>query len=178
MRLRSTALVLFCLAAAAQASNPVYAPVKERLCGDCAMPNPGFALPRHAVVLGSWGFFNYGSDFQVLDLDSGKLVRAFVPAPQVPTRRAAKPTHSEIKLPASAMPQLLELANRIWAQPQPIPSRDATDTAWDLWLIDGKQIRHETGAGLPTGLAAEWMHLINKLQGSDDSSFRETIRGK
>ena len=178
MRLRSTAIFLSILAGAAQASGPAYAPVKERICGDCAMPKPGFPLPRHAVVLAGWGFFNYGSDFQVLDLDTGKLVHAFVPAPQVPTRRAPKPTRSEIRLPPAAMPQLLDLANRIWAEPRPIPSRDATDTAWDLWLIDGKQIRHETGAGLPTGLAAEWMHLINKLQGSDDSSFQEPIRGK
>jgi len=128
-------------------------------------------------VLGGWGFFNYGSDFQVLDLDSGKLVHAFVPAPQVPTRRAPKPTRSEVKLPSGAIPQLLELANRIWAEPRPIPSRDATDTAWDLWLIDGKQIRHEAGAGLPTGLAAEWMRLVNKLQGTHDSSFQEPIHG-
>jgi hypothetical protein len=178
MRLRFTALVLICLAGAAQASGPAYAPVKERVCGDCAMPKPGFPLPQHAVVLGGWGFFNYGSDFQVLDLDSGKLVHVFLPSPQVPTRRAPKPNRSELRLPSSVMPQLLQLANRIWAEPQPIPSRDATDTAWDLWLIDGKQIRHETGAGLPTGLVAEWMHLINKLQASDDSSFRASVRGK
>jgi len=178
MHLRSTAFILFCLAGAAHASSPAYAPVKARVCGDCPMPKPGFALPRHAVVLGSWGFFSYGSEFQVLDLDSGKLVHAFVPSPQVPTRRAPRATRSETRLPSAAMPQLLALANRIWAEPQPIRSRDATDTAWDLWLIDGEQIRHETGAGLPSGLAAEWMHTINKLQRANDSLPAEAIRGK
>jgi hypothetical protein len=187
MRLRSTAFLFLCVAgAAARASGPagappempVYAPVKARICADCPMPKPGFALPRHAVVLGSWGFTSYGSDFQVLDLDSGKLVRAFVPAAQVPTRRAPKPSRSAVKLPASSLPQLRELANRIWAEPQPIRSRDATDTAWDLWLIDGAQIRHETGAGLPDGLAAEWMRRLNRLQGAGYSPPAESVRGK
>ncbi len=179
MRLHATIFVLLCLAgAAARASMPAYAPVKQRVCGDCAMPRPGFTLPRHAVVASSWGFFSYGSDFQVLDLDSGKLVRTFVPSPSVPTQRAPKPGRSALKLPPSAMPQLMDLANRLWAEPEPIRSRDATDVAWDLWLIDGKQIRHESGAGLPTGLAAEWIQLINKLQGIKDSSIEEAIRGR
>jgi hypothetical protein len=169
MRLRSTVFTLMSLAAAAaQASDPAvtpaYAPVKARVCGDCPMPKPGFTLPRRAVVISSWGFLSFGSDFQVVDLDSGKLVRAFVPSPSVPTARAPRPTRSATKLPPSALPQLLDLANRIWAEPEPLRSRDATDTAWDLWLIDGKQIRHERGAGLPTGLAAEWMRQLNRLQ--------------
>lgn len=183
MRPHSTAFLLMCIAAGvAQASGPAvtpaYAPVKERICGDCPMPKPGFALPHHAVVVSSWGFFSHGSDFQVVDLDSGKLVRAFVPSPSVPTGRAPKATRSAVKLPPSALPQLLDLANRIWAEPQPLRSRDATDTAWGLWLIDGKQIRHETGAGLPTGLAAEWMRQLNRLQGVSDSSLQEPVRGK
>jgi hypothetical protein len=172
MPIRFAAIAVFLLAAAtAGAATPTYAPVKERICGDCPMPKPGIKLPRHAVVAGSWGFFSQGSNFEVLDLDSGKLVRAFVPTPAVPKHRALRATRETIKLPSAALPELVELANRIWADPQRIRSRDATDISWDLWLIDGQQVRHEAGFGLPTGLAAEWMRRINKLQGLDSPSL-------
>ena len=162
--------------APASAQVPAYAPVKERVCSDCPMPRPGIALPRHAVVVGSWGFFNQGTDFQVLDLDTGTLVHAFVPAPAVPGRQQPKGKRSTVTLPRSALPTLVALANRIWASPQPIPSRSATDIAWNLWLIDGTAVRHETGAGLPEGLAAEWMHRIDKLLGAEHSSLHQSPR--
>jgi hypothetical protein len=162
----------------AEAETPAYAPVKERVCGDCPMPKPGFQLPRHAVVLASWGFFRDGTDFQVLDLDTGTLVQVFVPSPSVPSRRKPKGKCTTVTLPKSALPPLLDLANRIWAEPQPIRSRHVTDTSWNLWLIDGKDIRHETGSGLPDGLAAEWVRSINKLLGVDDSSLEHIPQGK
>ncbi|WP_156328212.1 MULTISPECIES: hypothetical protein [unclassified Massilia] len=158
------------------AEVPAYAPLKERVCSDCPMPRPGIALPRHAVVVGTWGFFNQGTDFQVLDLDTGTLVHAFVPAPAVPGRQQPKGKRSTVTLPRSALPPLVALANRIWAYPQPIPSRSATDIAWNLWLIDGRQVRHETGAGLPAGLAAEWMHCVDKLLGAEHSSLHQSPR--
>jgi hypothetical protein len=157
---------------------PAYAPVKERICGDCPMPNPGFQLPRHAVVVGSWGFLDGGTDFQVLDLDTGTVVHAFVPSPAVPSRRKPRGKRSAVTLPRSALPELVGLANRIWAEQQPIRSRHVSDTAWNLWLIDDKDIRHEAGSGLPDGLAAEWVHRMNKLLGVDDSNREDNPQGK
>jgi hypothetical protein len=169
--------------ARASAHVPAYAPVKERVCTDCPLPKPGVELPRHGIVLGSWGFFSYGSHYQVVDLDHGTLVKTFVPSPGVPG--ASPPKRSEPKarrqvlnLPKSELPQLVELANRIWARPHALHTRDATDVSWDMWLIDGQQIRHESGAGLPDGLAAEWLRRINKITGVDDPAFEEIARRK
>jgi hypothetical protein len=162
----------------APAEAPAYAPVKERVCNDCPMPKPGFQLPRHAVVFGSWAFLEGGTDFQVLDLDTGALVFAFVPSPTVPSRRKPKGKRTTLTLPKSAVPELVNLANRIWAEPQPIRSRRGTDTSWNLWLIDDREIRHEGGVGLPDGLAAEWVHQMHKLLGVDDAAQNESPRGK
>jgi hypothetical protein len=162
----------------ATAEAPAYAPVKERTCSDCPMPKPGFPLPRHAVVFGSWGFLEGGTDFQVLDLDTGALVLAFVPSPTVPSRRKPKGKRAMLTLPKSAMPDLVELANRIWAEPQPIRSRRGTDTSWNLWLIDDKALRHEGGVGLPDGLASEWLRRTRKLLGVDEAGQDENPRGK
>ncbi|MGJ7917241.1 hypothetical protein ACI48D_17420 [Massilia sp. LXY-6] len=175
MPIRFAAFLLLCLGwAPAHAGGPgqlpahvpKYAPVKERVCADCPMPKPGIPLPRHAVVVGSWGFFSYGNDYQVVDLDSGTLVKAFVPSPAVPKRRAPKARHYTVMLPKSELPRLVELANRIWAERAAIRTRDAADVSWDLWLIDGQQVRHESGAGLPDGLAAEWLRRIDELAGA------------
>jgi hypothetical protein len=161
---------------------PQYAPVKERICTDCPMPKPGVELPRHGVVLGSWGFFSYGSHYHVVDLDRGMLVNTFVPSPGVPgaprPKRGVPKARQAVALPKSELPQLVELANRIWAKPHAIRTRDATDVSWDMWLIDGQQIRHESGAGLPDGLAAEWLRRINKLSGVQDASPGEIGRDK
>jgi hypothetical protein len=192
MPIRSTVFALLCLGwASVQAAQPArpateppaYAPVKERVCTDCAKPKPGIELPRHAVVLGTWGFFSNGSHYQVVDLDRGTLVKTFVPSPSVPMpnapkHRVQKARPHTVTLPKSELRQLVELANRIWAKSHPIRTRAATDVSWDLWLIDGQQIRHESGAGLPDGLAAEWLRRINKLAGAHDPAFAETGRDK
>jgi len=179
MPIRSAVTAVCLLACAlAQAAPPPYAPVKERICRDCPLPKPGFQLPRHAVVVGWWGFFDRGTDFQVLDLDTGTLVQAFVPSPTVPSRPKPRGKRSTTILPKSALPQLVELANRIWAEPQPIRSRSATDISWNLWVIDGNLVRHEAGAGLPAGLAAEWMRRINQLLGVSDPDLEEGNRDK
>jgi hypothetical protein len=192
MPIRSAVFALLCLGwVSVQAAHriqpatepPAYAPVKERVCTDCPRPRPGIELPRHAVVLGSWGFFSYGNNYQVVDLDRGTLVKAFVPSPGVPNANlpkhgAPKTRRHTLTLPKSELPQLVELANRIWAEPQAIRTRDATDVSWDLWLIDGQQIRHESGAGLPGGLAAEWLRRINKLAGEREPGFAENGRDK
>jgi hypothetical protein len=191
MPIRSAAFALLCLGwASVQASQPAqtpepsaYAPVKERVCTDCPKPKPGIELPRHAVVLGTWGFFSNGNHYQVVDLDRGTLVKTFVPSPSVPIpnapkQRARKARSHTVTLPKSELPQLVALANRIWAKSHPIRTRNATDVSWDLWLIDGRQIRHESGAGLPDGLAAEWLRRINKLAGVDDPAVEETGRDK
>jgi hypothetical protein len=162
----------------APAHTPAYAPLKERICADCPMPNPGFQLPRHAVVAGSWGFSKDGTDFEVLDLDTGTVVHAFVPSPAVPSRRKPRGKRTTVTLPKSALPELVGLANRIWAEPQPIRSRHVSDAAWNLWLIDDKDVRHEAGAGLPDGLAAEWTRRMNKLLGVDDSNLEDNPQGK
>jgi hypothetical protein len=147
------------------------------------MPRPGIELPRHAVVLGTWGFFSNGSRYQVVDLDRGTLVKTFVPSPSVPTPNAPKhrARHARphtVILPKSELPQLVELANRIWAKSYPIRTRNAADVSWDLWLIDGQQVRHESGAGLPDGLAAEWLRRINKLADGRDPAIADAERDK
>jgi hypothetical protein len=187
MPIRSAAFILLCLGwASVEAGQPVrpaaqvpaYAPVKERVCTDCPRPKPGIELPRHAVVLGSWGFFSYGSHYQIVDLDRGMLVKTFVPSPSVPNARAPKERRQTLALPKSELPQLVELANRIWAKPHAIRTRAASDVSWDMWLIDGQQIRHESGAGLPDGLAAEWQRRIDKLAGVHDSPLDDVGRDK
>jgi len=195
MPIRSAVFALLCLgwspvqaAQPAQSAQPTteppaYAPVKERVCTDCAKPKAGVELPRHAVVVGTWGFFSNGSHYQVVDLDRGTLVKTFVPSPSVPLpnapkHRARKSRSLTVTLPKSELPQLVELANRIWAKSHPIRTRNAADVSWDLWLIDDQQVRHESGAGLPDGLAAEWLRRINKLAGGHDLTPEEAGRDK
>ena len=189
MPIRSAVFALLCLgwspvqAAQPTTEPPAYAPVKERVCTDCAKPRAGVELPRHAVVVGTWGFFSNGSHYQVVDLDRGTLVKTFVPSPSVPMpnapkHRARKARSPTVTLPKSELPQLVELANRIWAKSHPIRTRNAADVSWDLWLIDGQQVRHESGAGLPDGLAAEWLRRINKLAGGHDLTPEEAGRDK
>lgn len=195
MPIRCIAAALLCLGwASVQAAHPVqsvhpparlqnYAPVKERVCNDCAWPKPGIELPHHAVVLGSWGFFSYGNHYQVVDLDRGILVKTFVPSPGVPGADVPKslPPRERrqiLTLPKSELPQLVELANRIWAKPHAIRTRAASDVSWDMWLIDEQQIRHESGAGLPDGLAAEWLRRLDKLSGVRAPALDATTHGK
>jgi hypothetical protein len=50
---------------------------------------------------------------------------------------------------------LTQLANRIWVSQEallPMPVRHLT---WDLWLLDGIEVRRQGGLGLAGGLAKE-----------------------
>lgn len=58
-----------------------------------------------------------------------------------------------------------QLANRIWASSEALPTQMATDVVWDLWLLDAGDVRRDFGPGVPDGLAKEVEQVMERLVG-------------
>lgn len=146
----------------AQAVTPAYAPSKLRLCRPCEMPSIPILLPQRGLVLSYGSFFSDGSMWYLIDLERAEATRVYArlnrsTSQQSIGEQATRPlTPEELSL-------LTRLVNGIWASREPLPSTEATDVAWSIWLLDVDDVRHESSAGIPGSLAKEVEQSMHRL---------------
>ncbi|QNA89692.1 hypothetical protein G4G28_16635 [Massilia sp. Dwa41.01b] len=69
------------------------------------------------------------------------------------------------RLSAAQSSALSQLTARIWASSNPLPTQMATDVVWDLWLLDGGDVRREFGPGRPAGMAQDLARTMQEVVG-------------
>lgn len=82
---------------------------------------------------------------------------------QAPGRPTVAPEYAEARLTDADAAELDAAMARVWPVPDRLPGSMATDIFWDLWLVDGDQRRHETGAGMASGAAEPLVGLLRRL---------------
>jgi hypothetical protein len=131
-------------------ARPDAAPVRKRVCHPCSIPAFGVAAPRHGVLLARSGTYGAGTEYLLFDLDRRLLARGTV-------ARGAAGRAPLTAVTATITPDeaasLLDIVNRIWAEPGALPGTGASDVFWEAWLADGGLLRRERGPGNPPGLA-------------------------
>jgi hypothetical protein len=151
--MRAFFVAMLAFAALPAGANPKPAAVRNRVCQPCRLPNFPVALPRHGVVLARSGGFGLGPHFLLLDLDRAVLSRTGRFSRE--DGGAAGAHARDIVLTPDELLELRVVAEKIWAEPDALPSNAATDVRWDAWLSDGAAMRREGGPGNPPGLAEE-----------------------
>lgn len=146
----------------AQAAALADAPVKQRLCTSCKMPKLPVALPKRGMVLVYGSFLASGSLWLMLDLERKEVTRVLANYDRtadklVVTRQATR------SLQPDTLARLTEISNDIWSSTDKLPTLMATDVTWDLWQIDGDDIRRDFGPGGPGGLAQEAARIMERV---------------
>jgi hypothetical protein len=150
----------------AQAVMPAYATSKLRLCQPCVMPILPIALPRRGIVLSYGSIISEGSTWYLVDLERAEAIRIFA---RFDRRTSLQNVVEQVTrpLPPEELSMLTQLANRIWASNEALPTHMATDVVWDLWLLDAGDVRRDFGPGLPDGLAKEVEQVMQRLVGPE-----------
>jgi hypothetical protein len=146
----------------AQAVTPAYAPTKMRLCRPCTMPSIPIALPQRGLVLSFGSFFGNGSTWYVIDLERAEATRVYARLNRSTSQQSIDEQVTRPLAPEEVS-SLTHLVNGIWASKEPLPSIDVTDVAWSIWLLDVDDVRHESSAGRPDGLAKEIEQTMSRL---------------
>lgn len=152
-------LLIACMSVAGPAA--AVEPVKARICHDCGKPPAGIALPSRGVMFAVSGMFSFGWHAITFDRDRHTIARGYVPARIA--GQAVAPEYAEARLSDADMAELDAVLARVWATTEAVPGSRATDAFWDLWLVDGGQRRHETGAGIASGAAAPLTAMLQRL---------------
>lgn len=145
-----------------QAATPGYATVKLRVCKPCDMPSLPVALPRRGIVLAYGSIISDGSNWYLVDFERAEATRIFARLDRA-TSKLNIVEQVARSLPPGEQSSLTQLANRIWGNDKTLPTQMATDVVWDIWLIDGNDVRHEYAPGLPDGLAKEVAKTIERV---------------
>lgn len=148
-------------AATALGSTP-----KLRLCHACSMPALPVTLPRLGMVLSYGTILSDSSLWYVVDLERAEATRIVARTDRV-TRQLGLVTHTTRPLQSDDQSALTQLAYRIWGSKEALPSTLATDVVWNLWLLDGDDVRQESATGRPAGMAREVEQIMLRLIGPD-----------
>lgn len=138
------------------------APARQRLCKPCTMPGLSIALPRHGMVLHYRSFFHKNSPWYLVDLERGEAMRV-VATNDRNRQRIEIVEHTTHPIPPDDLAALKQIAGRIWASADELPTISATDVAWELWQLDGDAVRNDFARGLPDGLAKEAARIMERL---------------
>lgn len=138
------------------------APAKQRLCTSCKKPTLPVVLPSRGMVLAYGSFLATGSLWFTVDLERKEVSRILANYDRtaqklVVTRQATRP------LPPDTLARLTEISNDIWSSTDRLPTLMATDVTWDLWQIDGDDLRRDFGPGRPGGLAQEAARIMERV---------------
>lgn len=151
----------------AQVAGAASAPVKQRVCKPCTMPLLPVSLPRHGMVLAFGSTLSTTSLWYMVDLERGEATRIVAR-----DNRAAqtidvveRATHP---IPDTDLAALKRIARRIWASRDRLPAQMATDSTWDLWQLDGDDVRRDFGIGVPDGLAKDAQRIMARLLGDPE----------
>jgi hypothetical protein len=139
----------------AHAATAADVPAKQRLCKPCTMPDLPIALPRHGMVLHYRSFFHKDAPWYTVDLERGEASRI--------AHKIEIVEHTTRPIPPDDLAALKQIAGRIWASADELPTISATDVAWELWQLDGDAVRNDFARGLPDGLAKEAARIMERL---------------
>jgi hypothetical protein len=67
------------------------------------------------------------------------------------------------RIPASDLARLTQIGNEIWGLKDRLPAQISPDVVWNLWLLDGTDVRYEFAPGGPVGLAKEVEQILDRL---------------
>ncbi|QJE01162.1 hypothetical protein HH212_14900 [Massilia forsythiae] len=143
---------------------PADTPAKQRLCKPCRMPSLPIALPRHGMVLAAGSFLSTGSLWYMVDLERGEASRILARDDRT-AHKTDIVEHTTRPIPPDDLATLRRIADGIWASTGPLPTVMATDAAWDLWQLDGDDVRRDFGPGDPDGLGKEAKQIMQRLVG-------------
>ena len=148
----------------AQAADAAGAPVKQHVCKPCTMPLLPVVLPRHGMVLAFGSTLSTTSLWYMVDLERGEASRI------VARYNRAAHTIDVVERTTRPIPDvdlvaLKKIARRIWANRDWVPTHMATDSTWDLWQLDGGDVRRDFGIGVPDGLAKDAQRIMARLLG-------------
>lgn len=163
----SLASVLLCSslgALPAPAAEPASKPAKQRLGKSGTMPKLPIVLPRQGMVLAHGSFHSTSSLWYTVDLERGEASRILARWDPV-EKRLDIVEHSTRPIPPADLASLKHIANRIWTSTEWLPTQMATDVTWDLWQIDGDDVRRDYGPGMPGGLGKEAEQIMSRLVG-------------
>lgn len=163
--MRTAALAAALLAAGCAPRPEPYAAVKRRVCEDCRVDKLPFNVPARGAAL---GFGRQGSprvSWIVADLDRQALNR-LTTAFDVQSNTTSLLTRKEEPLGEERGRRLVALANMVWASDLKMPAEPAGGSVWDLYLFDGKAVRHDYAGGRPAGVAGELERLLEARPGA------------
>jgi len=132
------------------------------------MPILPFAFPRQGLVLAYGSILDGGSLWYLIDLERAEATRIRVNAHRVTGKQSVVERVSRPLL-ISEVSELTQLANRVWSTRDGLASKMGTDVVWDLWLLDGDEVRHESAAGTPEGITEEVAQFLFGLIGQEVS---------
>jgi len=139
---------------------------KHRLCQPCTMPALPIALPRHGMVLAYGSFLSSGSLWYVVDFERGEATRIQARAERNADRKRQELVIVEQAtraIPSHELSRLKQIDKEIWALENRLPMHFATDVVWDLWLLDGPDVRRESAPGVPAGPAKEVELMMQRV---------------
>lgn len=145
----------------AQAAAPADAPAKQRLCKDCK-PKLPITLPSRGMVLGYGSFHATSSLWLMLDLDRQEVSRILANYDRT-TEKLDVTRQATRALQPDTLARLTEISDNIWSSIDRLPTLMATDVTWELWQIDGDDIRRDFGPGSPGGLAYEAARIMERV---------------
>lgn len=157
-----------------EAAIPAYAPVKRRYCTACPQPiliEQILHRPRHGLILSYGSILSSRAIWYIADIDRRKLSRIYTSRGKRPGEERVTVTTGplqidervDIDLTDAQVSKLINLANRGWSDQAPLQTNFVMDVYWDLWLFDGEDIRRDSAAGQPKGLAQGLASYIEQL---------------
>jgi hypothetical protein len=153
-----------CAALPAQATAALDAPPKHRLCQPCTLPQLPIALPRKGLVFNYDSVMSSVSPWYVVDFDRGEatriLARRYVDR-GLPGLAVIEQTTRA--LPSHELARLTQVNTEIWALQDRLPAQLAAEVSWQLWLLDGGDVRHELEAGVPNGPSKEILLMMQRV---------------
>jgi hypothetical protein len=147
-----------------QAATSADTSPKQRLCKPCTMPSLPIALPRHGMVLSHGSILSTSSLWYTVDLERGELSRVLARDDRA-AHKIDIVEHMTRPIPPDDLVALKQISGRIWASTDRLPTQMATDVVWDLWQLDGDDVRRDFGPGVPDGLAKEAEQIMKRLVG-------------
>jgi hypothetical protein len=161
-RVRCHILLLACLASNAFAEVPAYAPVKARICGECAVTVPAEMMPVRGVVISQGAFGTPVGYWSAVDLDRRSMTR-FITQLNNPTEKPALVQSRTVQLSDDDLAVIVPLMNAVWSLPEALPLQRTTDAVWALELFDAGVRRKEYGMGVIQAQGAELNNVLDAI---------------
>lgn len=132
------------------------------------MPVLPIVLPHRGALLSFGSFFSNASTWYLLDLEHAQASRIEAHVDRTAKQFAliVDKRIDRALLPAE-LARVVVVLNRIWSAPLGPSKERFHDAVWDLWLLDGDDVRQDAGPGSPHGPAGELATALHQLVGPE-----------